>query len=168
MNASEYEIVTSKSANSVFASKQGFASENVLVGNQSKWKGQSAFVHQIDVAIRSDSDIIMVECKHWKDKVIKAEHVLTFIARINDIRPTLKQTLHPVIVTCNRFQSGCYTLAKFYGIDLEIILSPERFAFSYKGMRFVGIGTGMLQMEGNPPTVVEGAVNDLATAFKQG
>jgi hypothetical protein len=139
MHATAYERVTSEIANLLFPRAEGFPRQNVLVDNKSKWKGQSGFVHQIDVAIRGENDIIMVECKHWKYRNIKAENGLTFIARIADIRPTVKQTLHPVFVACSGFQSGCHKLAKFYSLDLEVIASPGNFAFSYKGMTAVGI-----------------------------
>jgi Restriction endonuclease len=138
MNASEYERITSDIANSVFARAEGMYSLAVQIGSKSKWPGQSGFVHQIDVAIEGSTDIIMVECKHWKNH-IKAEHLLTFIARIVDIRSVLQKKIHPMMVTSERFQSGCKKLAEFYGIDLEIISSPGNFAFEYKGVRFVGI-----------------------------
>ena len=131
MNASEYEKVTSEIAQSVFKRAEGFPSQNVLLGNASKWKGQSGFVHQIDVVIQGNNDLIMVECKCWKNKVVKAEHLLTFIARVNDIQPLLEKTIHPVMVTSHRFQNGCHKLAKCYGVDLEIISSPAEFAFQY-------------------------------------
>ena len=161
MKPSEYERVTGDSANSVFARAEGFPCEDVLVGAKSKWKGISGFTHQIDVAIQGDGDIIMVECKHWSHKAVKVEHLLTFIARITDIRQTVERKLHPVMVISSRFQSGCHTLAKFYGVDLEIIKSALSFAFSYKGMSAVGISpeSGTLTMQGYAPIVTQTVAN---------
>jgi|SRR5882724_528324 len=162
MNATDYEIVTGEIANSVFARAEGFPSENVKVGSKSKWLGQSGFTHQIDVAIEGDSDIIMVKCKHWKNRCIKAEHLLTFIARINDLRPVTKKTIHPVIVTPYRFQSGCNMLAAFYKIDLDRIASAGNFAFAYKGIMRVGISptTGALEIQGHAPIVFQSKANN--------
>lgn len=156
MNASDYERITSDIASSVFARAEGTLSLRVQVGASSKWLGQSGFVHQIDVAIEGVTDVIFVECKHWKNRRIKAEHLLTFIARIADIRPTIQKTIHPVFVTPHKFQSGCHKLAQFYGIDLEVISSAASFAFEYKGIRAVGIQPqpAALSIQGHAPTVV--------------
>ena len=166
MDASEYERVTSEIANSVFAWAEGFPSENVRFGRRSKWKGQSEFVHQIDVAIQGQNDIIMVECKHLRDKSIHAEHILTFIARINDIRSTLRETIHPVFVACNGFQSGCRKLATFYKLDLTVVSSPGNFAFSYKGMKAVGRSPApaRLQLHGLAPTAIQAATKNRVTS----
>jgi hypothetical protein len=156
MNASDYERVTGEIANSVFARPEGSPCLNVKIGNKSKWQGQSGFVHQIDVAIEGDTDIIMIECKHWKNRCIKAEHLLTFIARIADIRPVVQKKIHPVVVTPHKFQSGCHKLGRFYDVDLEIISSAGNFAFEYKGIRFVGIQpqAGASHIQGYAPTVL--------------
>jgi hypothetical protein len=86
----------------------------------------------------------------------KAEHLLTFIARIADIRPVVQKKIHPVVVTPHKFQSGCHKLGVFYDVDLEIISSAGNFAFEYKGIRFVGIQpqAGASHIQGYAPTVV--------------
>lgn len=170
MKSSEYERVVAEIANSVFARAEGFPCENVLSGTSKKWKGVSGFTHQIDVAIRGNGDIIMVECKHWGNRVVKVEHLLTFIARIADIRPTVAQQLHPVMVTSNRFQRGCYTLAQHYGVDLEIVKSAGSFAFSYKGMCAVGISpeSGAVSLQGYPPTVKQSVADPPLTTTNEG
>jgi hypothetical protein len=139
MKWDEYEQVTGDLAKAVFAHAEGNAHLKITTGSMSKQEGISGFPHQIDVVIQGKNDLIMVECKSWKDKV-KAEHLLTFIARILDIKARQKDyTIHPVMVTSSEFQSGCHVLADYYGVDLETISSPEEFAFKYKGLRFVGI-----------------------------
>lgn len=155
MDPSSYERVTAEIARSVFVRAEGLQATKVLFGRSNKWEGGSGFSHQIDVAIHNSTDVVLVECKHWASRAVRVEHLLTFIARVHDIRMIEKRTIHPVMVASTSFQSGCHVLAAHYGIDLEVIASPGSFAFQYKGLRSVGIEPqpGAMSIQGYAPTV---------------
>jgi hypothetical protein len=88
----------------------------VKKGRENKWQGASGFVHQIDVSLESDEDVLLVECKHWKDNVT-AEVFLTLWARVLDLSkgPESKgRRIMGALVTSRGFQSGVDKLADYY------------------------------------------------------
>jgi hypothetical protein len=54
---------------SIYKLAEGIAPEQVKWGRANLWQGVSGYQHQIDVSVRGARDLILVECKCWKDKV---------------------------------------------------------------------------------------------------
>lgn len=152
MKPEDYEQLTSRIAESIYTAVEGITPEQVLHGRRSKWVGQSGYEHQIDVIVRGPNDAILVECKYWEDPVAP-EGVLTFIARLLDIRPTFAGTIHGVVVTKSGLTCGAELLARYYNIDTQVIPGPEAFGFSYKKLRLISPATGRIGIEGQVPKV---------------
>ena len=155
MKPEDYEQLTSQIADSIYTAVEGISPEQVLYGRRSRWIGQSGYEHQIDVIVRGPNDAILVECKYWEGPV-PPEGVLTFIARLLDIRPTFAGTIHGVVVTRSGLTGGAKLLAGHYNIDNQVIPGPEAFGFSYKKLRQISLGTGGMGLEGQVPEVIEG------------
>ena len=152
MNPKNYERLINQIAASIYKAVEGITPEQVLYGQRSKWIGQSGYEHQIDVIVRGLNDAILVECKYW-EKRVPPGGVLTFIARLSDIRPTFSGTIHGVVVTKRGLTSGAYLLAEYYRIDSQVIPSPEAFGFSYKTLRLLSPAGGRIGIEGQAPEI---------------
>ncbi|OAI48297.1 hypothetical protein AYO43_03805 [Nitrospira sp. SCGC AG-212-E16] len=152
MTPEEYEQLTSQIAGSIYTAVEGITPEQVLFGRCSKWVGQSGYEHQIDVTVRGPNDAILVECKYWQDPV-PPEGVLTFIARLLDIRPTFAGVIHGVIVTKSGLTSGAGLLARHYETDTQVIPGPEAFGVSYKKLRLISPAIGRIGIECQVPKV---------------
>jgi len=116
MNSSEYEALTSKVARKMtnYTELVNYGTEKHGRGN--KWRGASGFVHQIDVSLESNTDVLLVECKRWKSKV-NAATFLALLARLMDIAggpDAAGRRFRGALVTSEGFQSGVYTLVKHY------------------------------------------------------
>lgn len=155
MKPEDYEQLISQIAESIYTTVEGISPEQVLYGTKGKWVGQSGYEHQIDVIVQGPNDAILVECKYWEDPV-PPDGVLTFNARLLDIRPTFAGTIHGVVVTKSGLTSGAVLLAGHYKIDTQVIPGPEAFGFSYKKLRQISPGTGGMELEGQVPEGIEG------------
>lgn len=153
MTSKEYEQVVSRIAQSIFERVEGLIPKQVKHGKYNRWIGESGFRHQIDVSVQGHQDLILVECKYWKSKV-PVEAVLTFFARVFDIKPTFDGNVHPVIVTKKGFQRGAKLLAKYYNIDLQIIPSASVFGFAYKNLLLVQPTPATARGSTHGPTIV--------------
>ena len=100
-------------------------------GGNSKRVGESGFEHQIDVILEGEEDLILGECKCWNKK-IPTNQILTFIARVIDIKPTYSGNIHPVMFTTVGYDPGTKKLAEHFGIDLQYASDGESFSFFYK------------------------------------
>jgi hypothetical protein len=154
VNAQEYEEATGHIADSVMRRVEELSLRTIQVGRQSKHVGASGFPHQIDVFIESESDVLLVECKHWRTRRVKVEHLLTFIGRVVDLRSSCAKTVHAVFVTSSAFQSGCITIERHFDVDLAVIASLDSFAFEYKGLRVLGVPAGSVELGGHAPAAL--------------
>ncbi len=159
MKPENYEQLTSQIAQSIYTAVEGITPEQVRYGRKSRWVGQSGYEHQIDVIVRGPNDAILVECKYW-EKPVPPEAVLTFSARLSDIRPTFPGTIHGVVVTKSRFTRGAKLLAEHYEIDTAVIRNPEAFAFSYKKLRQISLATQRVAIKGQKVYVRENERKD--------
>jgi hypothetical protein len=105
------------------------------------------------VSVQSHQDLILVECKYW-NKNVPAHAILTFFARVYDIRPTFNGQVHPVIVTKVGFQAGAEPLAAYYNINLQVIPSASAFGFMYKNLLLVQPAPATAGASTGNPTVV--------------
>jgi hypothetical protein len=138
VNPQEYEQVLSQLVRAIYELAEGIAPEQVRYGSTNLWKGASSYQHQIDVSVLGPGNVLLVECKCWKEKV-PVEKVLAFFGRIHDIGPAFQGQIHPVIVTTKGFQPGAEMVARYYGIDLKIVRSATEFAIAYKNHTMFGV-----------------------------
>jgi hypothetical protein len=153
MTPQEYEQIVSEIAQSIFERVEGTAPHQVKYGKKNRWVGASGYRHQIDVSVQSHQDLILVECKYW-NKNVPAHAILTFFARVYDIRPTFNGQVHPVIVTKVGFQAGAEPLAAYYNINLQVIPSASAFGFMYKNLLLVQPAPATAGASTGNPTVV--------------
>jgi hypothetical protein len=143
MTSNEYERVTKAIQQAVFEQVEGAGVKRVGHGLRNKVKGQSGYAHQIDVSVENDRDLLLIECKMWKDPV-KVPAFLAFLARIVDISPAQSsRKIHASLVTTKGFQRGVVQLANYYrnyyDIQLDKVGSAAEFAMKYKQLFAIGV-----------------------------
>jgi hypothetical protein len=92
-------------------------SGTVGFGRSNVWVGASTFSHQIDVSLQNETDVLLVECKHWQDRNVPPEAFLTMWARVADIsqgKACAGRRVRGAVVTTHGFQRGVYVLAGYY------------------------------------------------------
>ncbi|NQW26237.1 MAG: restriction endonuclease, partial [Cryomorphaceae bacterium] len=136
MTPEEYEKVTRDIVDSIFKRVEGIAPTQVGCGRANQVRGASGYHHQIDVSVVDSKNLILVECKHWKKRVPVGK-VLEFHGRITDIKPAKDVDIHGVIVSPHGFQSGAWTVAEHFGIDLQFVRSADEFGFAYKKLLLI-------------------------------
>ena len=85
-------------------------------GRSNSWKGISGFGHQIDVSYENDKDVLLVECKRWKNS-IPAATFLALWARVIDIecgQESKGRKFRGALVVSKDFQDGVIKLAKYH------------------------------------------------------
>jgi restriction endonuclease len=102
----------------------------VRYGRQNHWIGASGFEHQIDVSIRGQERILLVECKYWNRRV-SVEAVFALQGRLDDIQPTLGLKVEGAIISTIGFQSGARRVGQHFGIHCDLVRSAEEFGFKY-------------------------------------
>jgi len=116
MDSVEYEKLVG-SISSKLTNIPELVKRSVLaVGRSNLWEGASGFKHQIDVSLKSEKDILLVECKYWNEPV-DASVFLTLFGRIFDIKGnvTYKQNeVRGAIVSKKGWQSGVEELTNYY------------------------------------------------------
>lgn len=91
--------------------------------------GKSGFGHQIDVAVEDSCRLLLVECKYWK-RPVDAEAVLTLASRISDIAANRSEMeIHGSIVSKQPATKGTLDLANYFGIKIDMVISPREFGF---------------------------------------
>ena len=136
MKPEKYEKVVAAIAESVAQRVEVLPEGTVQSGRQNHWLGASGFKHQIDVSVRGNERVLLVECKYLKRR-ISVEAVLTLQGRLADIRPTLGLEVEGAIITKIGFQSGAQRVAQYFAIHCDLIRSAEEFGFKYAGYLFI-------------------------------
>ncbi len=132
MKPEEYERLVATLAQSVASRVERLPEGAIRYGKQNQWVGASGFPHQIDVSIRGQERVLLVECKCWKRRV-PVEAVLALQGRLDDIRPTLATELDGGIVSTVGFQHGARQVGEHFGIHCDEVKSAEEFGFKYHG-----------------------------------
>jgi hypothetical protein len=95
----------------------------VKVDHDIKLKGKSKQPHQIDVLITANIPLMtirdIIDCKHWKTKVKKAN-----VAELDSIKNDVNAN-RATIVSRKGFQKGAITYARSNGISLYWIRTPK-------------------------------------------
>ena len=153
MTPEEYEKVASEIVQSIYKRVEGIAPKQVGCGRLNRFQGASGYRHQIDVSVGDSKNLILVECKHWKNRVPVGK-VLEFHSRITDIKPTKDVDIHGVIVSPHGFQSGAWTAANHFGIDLQFVRSAGEFGIAYKKLLLIQPAHATFTLSTSCPTVI--------------
>jgi len=90
-------------------------------GGTNKWEGISGFKHQIDVSLKNNQHVLLIECKYWKNR-IRAEVILSVLKRLEDIRngPEANgRECRIALVVSKGFQKGVKKLGEFYKKEIS-------------------------------------------------
>ena len=127
----------------------------IEVEHDIKLKGKSGASHQIDVFVQIFMPLItikeIVECKYWNSKVKKTQ--VTTLDGIKDEVNANRAT----IFSRKGFQKGAIQYARFHGINLYKIITPNE----------LGIHTAVFETKGMVNEVVEVKVELEAKEIKQ-
>jgi hypothetical protein len=116
MTSEEYEALISTVVSGMTNKYDLIKYGGTKQGRSNLWKGISGFDHQIDVSYENETDVLLVECKHWKGNV-PAETFLTLWARVIDIesgQESKGRKFRGALVVSKGFQDGVIKLAKHY------------------------------------------------------
>ena len=92
-------------------------------GRSNRCAGTSGFRHQIDVSVHLQGRLVIIEAKHWTNKV-GAEPVLTLQSRLLDIREQRPdETITGLLATTVGFTKGARLLAGHFGIAVDVVRS---------------------------------------------
>ena len=158
MNSTEYEALVSKVATKMTNYPELIRLGTVNYGSKNKWRGASGFCHQVDVSLENDRDVLLVECKHWKEN-LKAETFLVQLARVIDIAtgPDSKnRAVRGAIVTSRGFQRGVYKLEEHYKrcVSLFKVSSDEEFTV-ISHTHFIDVSSITSNGEVGTPTIMQ-------------
>lgn len=126
---------------------------HVASGGLNRLRGQSGAWHQIDVSLTSAGHIILVECKYLSRRV-GMEAVLVLLGRLTDIRlanPGVR--IDAVLVSTKTATRGACTVAKQYGIELDVMASPQEYCIRLGKRVFAAV-----TMRGKVSIVADAAV----------
>jgi len=125
-------------------------------GKENLWEGASGFLHQIDASLHNDRDVLLIECKYWKDKV-RAIEFLAHYARILDIKRNQKNeglNIRGAIVTTKGWQSGVEKLVRHYQEECSIFVVNDTKEFGEKvHMHFIKIASIKSEEAFGHPTI---------------
>jgi hypothetical protein len=116
----------------------GLHEDSVRGGGTNRIQGASGYWHQIDVSIHTASELHLIECKCW-DKKVSPDAVLTLAARMCDIKASLQASIvEGALATSMSSSPGVQALAKFFGITLQVVSSPQEFVVRYRDRIHLG------------------------------
>lgn len=96
-------------------------------GRRNKILGASTFPRQIDVSLHDEGRLFLIECKQLKGRV-DTNDLLTFAARKLDIQESNPHlTVCAILASLNVPQIGVTTLAKHFGIEIEVVKSAREY-----------------------------------------
>ena len=97
-------------------------------GAENRLVGASGFQHQIDISMRCQSLLLLVECKNWS-RPVGAEPVLSLASRLADIRAAnLDVEVRASIVSTQVATRGAQQLALHHGISVDTVANAQEYA----------------------------------------
>jgi hypothetical protein len=142
MTHDEYEALVRSMVQELTTNAQALGSCVVNGGAQNRITGASGFAHQVDVTTSNPTDMLLIECKYWTQRV-DAEPVLVLAARIADISAAVSTTrVHGSIVSTKEPTAGARVLAAHFRINIDTVLNPREYALRVFNHVFAGIHEG--------------------------
>ena len=137
MSPDEYERITSAIVAGICEQAPALSAYHPTVGKKSKALGKSGYRHQIDVCLRTDSAIYLIECKRWKDS-IGIEEVMVLAARANDVAAESRKPVHAILATTIGASKNAVKIASVFQIKLEIVKSAREFGMQIG--KYISVG----------------------------
>lgn len=132
MKSDEYENLVKDLFGSLVETVEGLPADSIRAGRLNRETGASGYQHQIDVSVRTASELHLIECKYWKRRVTP-EALLSFAARVNDIRQANPGcVVKGAVATTKGHSQGVGTLTQYFDVILQRVASAHEFAFLYK------------------------------------
>lgn len=163
LSASEYEELISSISEAFSNSTRLRQFARKEYGKNNLWMGASGYKHQIDASLKSDEEILLVECKHWT-KPITPGVFFDFFGRLIDIRNHPKynnKSLRGTIVTKTGWTTGVETAIKYYSQFCSVFIVNEVSEIEDMIHTHYIAGAGGIQSEGavGQPTIIQEPTN---------
>lgn len=114
MTSSEYEELVAGIAQEFSNNPLDSKDWTIKFGRVNRLRGFSSYKHQIDVLLECDTDIILIECKMWTNKISVSEY-LVLLGRVLDIKKiNPNKRVRGALVTTKGWQVGVKTLNSAY------------------------------------------------------
>jgi len=149
----EFEKLTKRISKEICKIASNLHAGNIAQGSTNKIEGKSGYKHQIDVSIKTNNQIILIECKKYKNKVGLSD-MLILIARVDDIRrkyPDFKVT--GVFFTTEGYTKNALTLARAYKIEWNKAKTIKNFAIHIAGNVLIRPKALNLQLQIKEPVI---------------
>lgn len=138
MRSSDYERLVRKLISELTRNSEALGCPLISGGRKNKIPGESGFSHQIDVSLKTNRALLLFECKYWA-KPVDAEPVLVIASRLQDVRranPGLE--VEAGVVSTKPPTSGARVLARYFGIQLDVVSTPREYALRIRERFFIG------------------------------
>ena len=132
MKFNEYENLVKQLFASLVEHVDGLPCNSAKGGRTNHEMGASGYQHQIDVSVRTATELHLIECKYWKRRVTP-DALLSLAARVQDIRKANPGwTVKGAVATTQGYSAGVAKLAEFFNVTLQRVGSAQEFAFDYR------------------------------------
>ena len=136
MTGLEYEILV-RTLMDALVRDTPLAECSLAGGAENRLVGASGFQHQIDISIRCQSLLLLVECKNWS-RPVDAEPVLALASRLADIRDANPDVeVRASIVSTQVPTRGAQKLALHHGISLDTVANAQEYAVRLSNQVFL-------------------------------
>ena len=141
MKGTAYETLVRRLAIELMANQhlQGLHLES---GARHRILGVSGFSHQIDVSLRGEATLYLIEAKHWK-RPVSVEAVLVLGSRLRDIAQATDLKVYASMVSTQPATSGAHQLAPSLRIRIDTVRSLQEYALQFGPQLFVGVTDGV-------------------------
>jgi hypothetical protein len=139
MTDDEYERLVHDLLSDLVGGTPALLPSDVAGGAKNTIIGASGFAHQIEVSVRAQSFLVLVECKYWS-RPVDAKAVLVLASRLADIRdanPSLD--VRASLVSTKASTEGARVLAAHFGISLDIVSSIKEYAVRLRNQVFASV-----------------------------
>jgi len=139
MTPSEYEQVVHDIVDQIRANAPELAGSILGFGRRCKVMGVSGYHHQIDVALETDTNIYLIECKRWEDR-IGVDVLLVLAARVHDVQQSRPgKHVRGILTSTNGATPNAKKLAVAFEVEIEIVRSTAEFGMRIGKRTSVGI-----------------------------
>jgi hypothetical protein len=154
MSPDDYESLVASLVDGIRATAPEFQELHIGFGRSNRLLGASGYKHQIDVSLEGASRVFLLECKRWEYK-IGVDEVMVLVARGADIAQARQNArIHCILASKVGSTRGAITLAHYFGIELEIIVSAHEYGLRLGKRVHVGVSDGVVFGDSCTATVI--------------
>jgi len=138
MDGHEYESLVS-SLVTTLVQNTPLRGHEIGTGRQNRIAGASGYRHQIDLTLRHQHSLFLVETKHWT-RSVGVGAILVLASRVEDIRKQLPSTaVQASIVSTKHATRGAKPLAAHFEIKIDVVSSIKEYALQFADQLFIGM-----------------------------